>query len=626
MKKFLVFTFQLFFIFNVLSSVNARTLENIQSWSIESSDNTYENALESNHLAVVDPNATTLDQISAMKNAGQTVIARFSISRLPVQSQFEIKRKRILKKLRKKSLALMSDGDSTQGYYEVPYWKSSWKKKYLFKNIEHLMNYGYDGICFDIDAYQYWGNRKNDLNQAADLMAELIDKINKKYPSLYLCQENGTHIFYDLSTKWKDRLSKKIDTIIAENLFYNQTETSPSLDEITFIHQQTNIVLNAEYVGSNLETEYVNQLNTSNINIVGYSPYFSVRKGKKGGNTTPQPEDPPSENNPPASEEDYLGQILPNDFKAFNSQSFWNIPIDNNPILDPDSSLMINNLQTVVNSLGINATKWSVPVHVINSDLSPKFQIPTSSSALFYTVDPNNDKIAEGGDSLGIPIPAEVWADPEADGHMCLIDINKNISWDFSRFEKLPDGSYRASKIDTFDLNSTGERTPFWGANGNWWANGARGAGFPLIAGLILLHEIESGIANPNDPNSGIQHALVFASPINRKSLNNDGSRELNLPATRTDGWGIGNMYIPEGARLQLNPDYDISHLTPATQVIARALQKYGMLNGDNAAGFALYAQNLGADGGAWKNYPVDLYNIPLNQFRVIKGESVIKN
>lgn len=321
------------------------------------------------------------------------------------------------------------------------------------------------------------------------------------------------------------------------------------------------------------------------------------------------------------NQKSYLGIHLPNNFKAFNDHSLWNQPIEDNPAIDEHSSLMIQNLESTVSSIKINSAQWSIPIHVIDSSKTPKYYIRSTRSALCSTVDMNHDQIAEGHDGQGIPIPDQVWADPKEDGHLCLIDLKLQRSWDFSQFKILATGQYQASRIDTWNLAGTGIRKPFEEKHGFWWTNGARGSGFPLIAGLILYHEIESGIQHPNDSNSGIQHALVFASPINRKSSANTNSIELCSPASRSDGWGIGSEYIPEGARLQLNPQFDISHLSPATQVIAKALQKYGMFNGDNSKGLALYAQNMGSENARWNQWDWNLNEIPIKQFRVLKCE-----
>jgi hypothetical protein len=310
----------------------------------------------------------------------------------------------------------------------------------------------------------------------------------------------------------------------------------------------------------------------------------------------------------------YLGMSLPADFQAFSSTSPWNTPISRRPAIDPYSKNMIKNLKSKATVLKANITNWTIPLFVIDSAISPKRNVPTTSDAFNLTVDPDQNGIAEG-----IPLPEGVWPDPKSDGHMLLIDPNVRKSWDFSTAKKLSDGSWTASRIDIWELDGEGFRKPFSGDY--WWTNGATGSGMPLIAGLIRPEEIEAG---------EIKHALLFASPINRKAMTSSGKQQLcSPPASRTDGYGIGKEYIPEGARLQLDPNLNLDslNLSPATKIIAKAMQKYGMYNGMNSSDFNIYFQNLGSDGGRWKDYNFfeDLKNIPIDKFRVLKCNFVTK-
>lgn len=314
-----------------------------------------------------------------------------------------------------------------------------------------------------------------------------------------------------------------------------------------------------------------------------------------------------------AMEKGLIGISLPADFRPFSADSPWNTPIPKRAEIDPNSELMINNLKNKVKILTGNVLNWTVPLFVIDSKTSPRRAVKTKNEYLYYTIDPDENRIAEG-----IPLPKGVWSDPKEDGHMLLIDPKARKSWDFSVAKQKGDGSWTASVIDVWDLNGKGYRKPFSGKY--WWYSGARGSGFPLIAGLIRYEEIVAG---------EIKHALVCATPSNRKTSLPGVKFELCSPASRTDGNNIGVEFIPEGARLQLDPklDLDSLNLSPATKIVAKAMQKYGMYVGDNSSDFTIYFQNLGPDGGKWKEYNLfrDLKNIPVNKFRVIKCKVIAK-
>lgn len=299
-------------------------------------------------------------------------------------------------------------------------------------------------------------------------------------------------------------------------------------------------------------------------------------------------------------------------FRPFSKTSPWNTPIPTNAPVDPNSEKMIVMLSSNAGSLSANITKWTVPVFTIDSQRAPRLDVKTTSSCLNPRVDPDGNNIAEG-----LPIPVDVWPDPSADGHLVLVDIYKRLCWDYSRFVRISDTKVTASRIDVWDLDGPGYRDPFTG--NKWWTCGARGSGTPLLGGLLRPEEVQAG---------EIRHALAFGCPINRRSRSLDTGEELcSPPAQRTDGEGIGAQYIPEGARLQLDPALDLQtlKLSPGTLVIARALQVYGMFDVDSASTCSLYFQNVGADRGKWRQIGdfMDLQNIPLNRFRVLKCEIV---
>ncbi|MBF0608603.1 MAG: hypothetical protein HQL61_13770 [Magnetococcales bacterium] len=310
-----------------------------------------------------------------------------------------------------------------------------------------------------------------------------------------------------------------------------------------------------------------------------------------------------------------MGTSLPAGFRAFSADSPWNTQIPATAKTDKFSMNMIEHLKKTSGELRGNFVKWTIPLFVIDSAKSPKVDVLGVSENFDPALDPKDSGIASG-----LPIPDGVWPDPESDGHMLLVDPVAMKSWDFSRARRLSESKWTASTVAVWDLKGRGYREPFKGKY--WWRYGSRGSGFPLIAGLIRPEEIEAG---------EIKHALVFASTINRKALIPGGQTELcSPPASRTDGNEYGPQFIPEGARMQLDPSLDLDSLklSPATKVIARAMQKYGMYNGDNAGRFVIYFQNLGRQNDTWAkyNYFEDLKNIPIDRFRVLQCNMAYKS
>lgn len=303
---------------------------------------------------------------------------------------------------------------------------------------------------------------------------------------------------------------------------------------------------------------------------------------------------------------------LPADFLAFHPSSAWNAPVPEAPRLDPGSAAMMRRLATEAGRLKADHAKWSIPLFVVDAENGPRV-----TGRFTKTSNPITDPDGLGM-VRGLPIPMDAWPDPERDGHLLVVDPKLMVSWDLSRASRLPSGGWQASRIDVWDLKGMGERRPFTGKT--WWSYGARGSGFPLIAGLIRPEEIEAG---------EIRHALVFSSPITRKSRAPGGPLELCAPASRSDGTAVGPDTLPMGVRLQLDPTIDLDHLrlSPEVKVIARAMQRYGMYNGDTTHKvFKVYLQNLGPDGGTWRDMDFSsLSRIPIESFRVLDCNIAVK-
>ena len=297
-----------------------------------------------------------------------------------------------------------------------------------------------------------------------------------------------------------------------------------------------------------------------------------------------------------------LGMSLPADFRPFAPTSPWNTPIPPDPAVDPYSEMIIARMRHECDVLSGSFDAWTTPLFVINAAKSPKAMVFIQGDCVNPILDPDETRVVRD-----IPIPEGVFPDPSEDGHMLLVDTLLKRSWSFTQARRLSRTVWSVYGINTWDLNGAGFRPPSMGRLS--CSDGSRGSGFPLIAGLIRPEEIEAG---------EIRHALVFASPVNRKGV------LCSPPASATDGGREGPDFIPEGARLQLDPDLDLDALglSYAAKVIAKALQRYGMFCGDNSAVLKLYFQNLGEGANIWKtkyHYIPDLKKIPVDKFRVLK-------
>jgi hypothetical protein len=215
--------------------------------------------------------------------------------------------------------------------------------------------------------------------------------------------------------------------------------------------------------------------------------------------------------------------------------------------------------------------------------------------------------IEQEGGPVTIPAPAGVVrpAGPEhsdSDGHLVLVDTETFIAYDLFMATVDGEGDCRnftggalgrqigeAGVVDYFDM-----RGPGVNADGDY---SARAHGTPLLAGLILPEDIESGV---------IGHALAFAIPGPR-NLSRDPYEPLHsdyfYPAstTETDYYNTDPNALAAGQRIRLkhtlvDEEGDLineSELAPITHIFLAALRDYGAYLVDNAGGFSFYAEDV---------------------------------
>jgi len=253
---------------------------------------------------------------------------------------------------------------------------------------------------------------------------------------------------------------------------------------------------------------------------------------------------------------------------------------------------------------------YIIPIWVVNADRMSRYA--AKAAYPFDTWDNNNDFITD----ISVPIDTSMWGEQTEDGHMIVLDTLYNLSWEMSRFKGIQNGMINCSTFNVWDLTGKGVGDPNEGKR--WKARGGRAAGFPNIAGLIRPEEIQAG---------EIRHALAFTFATNRKDV-------FYYPAARTDGKFDYADAPAEGMRFQLNPkltDADFTNwgLSASAKVVARALQKYGMLDCDNGGDMALQLQLLDKNSEVnrrrWDSLCPELYSsiskIPTNQFQLINAE-----
>jgi hypothetical protein len=239
--------------------------------------------------------------------------------------------------------------------------------------------------------------------------------------------------------------------------------------------------------------------------------------------------------------------------RPYSAASPWNTPIGPQPSYDPQSSIFI---AAFAGTLASDPTQYTMPVYTVDA-FTPLRMI--TLSGYFSEVVDDTKIVNQRQGSVQVRMPSNAVASAGDDGQIILWDRKTGEEWGFSDARPNGDGSWSAS--NGYHYHTSWDGVPPVGAS----HFSSRGAGVPFLAGLVRPCEIARG---------QIDHALAFAY--------NFPTGEFISPATKSDGSSLGLPYLPEGARLQLDPGLTDAQIrawgcTNACLTIAHAMQQYGL-------------------------------------------------
>lgn len=138
----------------------------------------------------------------------------------------------------------------------------------------------------------------------------------------------------------------------------------------------------------------------------------------------------------------------------------------------------------------------------------------------------------------------------------------------------------------------------------------ADAAGFPIAPLLFTADEVYAG---------HIDHAIRFILPNNRIK------KGFTRPATHGTNTTGGANLPPYGVHMRLRANYPIANLPKGAQVVARAMQKYGMYHADGG-NIALTAMSDKNTVHKWAGLlaPGDLAALKVEDFEIVQHSSPI--
>lgn len=236
---------------------------------------------------------------------------------------------------------------------------------------------------------------------------------------------------------------------------------------------------------------------------------------------------------------------------VFPANNAWNTDISTLPVR-PDSAAIITQIQsgggtTLHPDFGENPD-YGIPYVVVPAN---QVNVPITYTAYGDESDP-------GPFPIPLDAPVEGGAASDGDRHVIALQSGTCELFELYRSFRTPSG-WSADSGARFDLRSNALRPLGW--------TSADAAGLPILPGLVRYEEVAAG---------EIRHAIRITFSRTR--------RGYVLPATHAASSSDDPTRPAMGMRLRLKASFDTSGLTGQALVIARAMQRYGVIVADNGS------------------------------------------
>ncbi|MEA2426079.1 MAG: hypothetical protein QOH13_2489 [Thermoleophilaceae bacterium] len=261
----------------------------------------------------------------------------------------------------------------------------------------------------------------------------------------------------------------------------------------------------------------------------------------------------------------------------FAASSFWNKPLTADAPLDRRSGDWVAHIVGKVAAAGhswINTNSYSVPIYTVPAD-QPRVQVKIDWATAGYDEQ-----------FKSVPVPPGLIPAAGDDARVAIWQPATDTLWEFLQMHRdsRDNGAWHTTTAGRIEHVSSDDGLFEEHPPADWY--GAAATSLPTVPGLITPEELRRG---------RIEHVVSLAIPHPLHKW------WWSRPAQRSDGDSIDPADVPEGARFRLPPGLDIAklRLPRAAAIIARAVQKYGLVVSDKSTVVHFYAQdpvNLGAD------------------------------
>ncbi len=263
---------------------------------------------------------------------------------------------------------------------------------------------------------------------------------------------------------------------------------------------------------------------------------------------------------------------------VFPADNAWNQPIDSAPP-HPNSAAIIAKIQS------IGADNLHADFGGNGQYGLPYVVVPATQPLVPITYTAYGDESDPGP----FPVPLDAPVEGGSDRHVLVVRDGTCDLFELFAAQRTAVG-WAAESGARWDL-STGALRPIGFTS-------ADAAGLPIFPGLVRYEEVAAGRIN---------HAI--------RVTFSQTQRGFILPATHFASSNDDPSLPPMGLRLRLRADYDISGLTGQARVIAKAMQRYGLIVADNGSNWFF----TGAADTRWNDKDLDqLKGVPGTAFEVV--------
>lgn len=266
--------------------------------------------------------------------------------------------------------------------------------------------------------------------------------------------------------------------------------------------------------------------------------------------------------------------------RPYADSSIWNVPIDwGIARVHPQNQNMMAAFFAGDEWIGSDADQYAPNIYMVNN-ATPLVTVKLRKNRFRDAFDDLTIRYGQPGGVVMVPLPANALPAPGTDAQLVAVNVDTGEEWGIFRGaielgEWVADGVYRYH-IDNSGIPPKG------------FAH--RGAGIGSLAGIVRPCEVERGY---------IDHAVTLAydSACEPTVCEANGWPAYIPPFTKTDGDGLSQFDIPDGARLAIRPEVTLEQINQACREVrgcivwVLAMQRYGGFIVDNSDHPKTYAE-----------------------------------